>query len=80
MSIFDKILIRLLSLLKVLRPFSKGEEKIMMAAGGFSGSLYLMTRLREEFAGIVGEIVSPLIQAALFAKVQQCGGFPNKTS
>ena len=66
MSIFDKILIRLLSLLKALRPFSKWEEKIMMAAGGFSGSLYLMTRLREEFAGIVGEIVSPLIQAALF--------------
>ena len=31
----------------------------MMAVGGFSGSPYLMKRLREEFAGIVGEIVSP---------------------
>ena len=60
MSIFDKVVDQIIELIgKALRPFSKGEVKAMMAVGGFSGSPYLMKRLREEFAGIVGEIVSP---------------------
>jgi hypothetical protein len=59
-SIFDKVVDQIIELIgKALRPFSKGEVKAMMAVGGFSGSPYLMKRLREEFAGIVGEIVSP---------------------
>ena len=60
MSIFDKVVDQIIELIgKALRPFSKGEVKAMMAVGGFFGSPYLMKRLREEFAGIVGEIVSP---------------------
>ena len=60
MRIFDKVVDQIIELIgKALRPFSKGEVKAMMAVGGFSGSPYLMKRLREEFAGIVGEIVSP---------------------
>jgi hypothetical protein len=60
MNTFDKVVDQIIELIrKALRPFSKGEVKAMMVVGGFSGSPYLMKRLREEFAGIVGEIVSP---------------------
>lgn len=60
MNIFDPVVNDVIKLIgEALEPFRPGEVKALMAVGGFSGSPYLLKRLKEEFLRKVGEIVCP---------------------
>ena len=60
MNIFDPVVEDVIRLIATaLEPFRGGEVRALMAVGGFSGSPYLLKRVKEEFEGQVGEIVCP---------------------
>lgn len=60
MNIFDPVVDDVIKLIgEALEPFRRGEVKALMAVGGFSGSPYLLRRVKEKFLGQVGEIVCP---------------------
>lgn len=59
-NIFDPVVNDVIKLVgEALEPFRRGEVKALMAVGGFSGSPYLLKRVKEKFLGQVGEVVCP---------------------
>jgi hypothetical protein len=60
LNIFDPVVNDVITLIaEALEPFKGGEVRALMAVGGFSGSPYLLKRVKEEFGGQVGEVVCP---------------------